>query len=259
MKRILCAAAILVAFGLQAHDATAGQPYVQIETGIVSRDIVEEDASIQGFTFGGTAESTRVLARVGFNFNDFVSMYALGGGADLSIDEFNGFDSSLSGAFGGGVRFDMRVSPYRGGLRLFVEGSMLHTSADDTVQADFGCTAANGCTAAAQGAFVPRLAQETIEWNEYTVLLGAAARYRAYGPYGGVRLSWVDATDKVRAPADENFSTEFRADADLKEQDNFGIFLGTDFYLDRSGKTALNLEFSLFDQESFRVAVRRSF
>ena len=261
MNRVLCTATALLAVAVLAPEVMAVEPYFQIETGIVSRSVVEEDSSIQGFAFGGTADSTRVLASVGVSFNNTLTVYALGGAADLSIDEFDGFNSSFSGAYGGGARFSFLLSPYRDGLRLFVEGSVLHTTAEDTVQAEFGCTAANGCTAPppAQGGYLPRLAQETVEWNEYTVLLGAASRYGAYGPYGGVRLSMVDAKDRIHAAPDANFSTEYRVDADLREQDNFGIFFGTDFFLDRSGKTALNLEISLLDQDSLRVAVRRAF
>ena len=64
---------------------------------------------------------------------------------------------------------------------------MLRTTAEDMVQAEFGCTAANGCTRrlAAQGDYLPRLAEETIEWNEYTVLLGGGSRYGASGRTAG--------------------------------------------------------------------------
>jgi opacity protein-like surface antigen len=261
MKRVLATATVLLAVACGAPEAAAVEPYVQIETGIMSRDVVEEDSSVEGFTVGGRATSTRLIASVGLNVNGVLTVYAQGGVADLAIDEFNGFDSSFNGAYGGGARLNLLLTPHRDGLRLFVEGSVLRTTAEDRVQAEFGCTAASSCTAAtrAQNEFLPRLVEETIEWNEYTVLLGAGGRYGVFGPYGGVRLSKVDAKDRVRAAPDANFAAEFRVDADLREQDNFGIFFGTDFFLDRSGKTALNVEVSLFDQDSFRAAVRRAF
>jgi len=260
MKRLCAAAAALAAIVVAAPEAGAVQPYVMFEAGILSRDVVEEDASITGFTYGGTASSTRMLATVGLEVNSALTFYAQGGAAGLAIDEFNNFDSSFNGAYGGGVRLNFFVSPYPYGLRLFVDGSMLHTTANDKVQAEFGCTAATGCTSAgAWGGYLPRLVEEEIEWNEYTVLMGAGSRYGPYGPYGGVRLSWVDAKDGLRAAPDANFSTEFRADSDLREQDNFGVFFGMDFFLDRSGKTALNCEVSLIDQYSFRAAIRRGF
>jgi hypothetical protein len=260
MRNVLGAATVLLAVACGIPAAAA--PYAQIEAGVISRDVVEEDPSIEGFTIGGRAASTRLIATVGFEVNGILTVYAQGGAADLSIEEFNGFDSAFNGAYGGGVRLNLFLSPYRDRLRLFVEGSMLRTTAEDKVQAEFGCTAASGCSAFGSGAqsdFLPRVVEETIEWNEYTVLLGAGGRYGGFGPYGGVRLSRVDAKDSLRAAPDANFATEFRADADLREQDNFGIFFGADFFLDRSGKTALNFEVSLFDQESFRAAVRRAF
>jgi hypothetical protein len=262
MKRVLATATVLLAVACGAPASAAVERFVQIETGIVSRDVVEEDSSVEGFTVGGRATSTRLMASVGLNVNGVLTVYAQGGATDLAIDEFNEFDSSFNGAYGGGARLNLLLTPNRDGLRLFVEGSVLRTTAEDRVQAEFGCTAANGCTAGVPGAqneFLPRLVEETIEWNEYTVLLGAGGRYGAYGPYGGVRLSKVDAKDRIRAAPDANFAAEFRVDADLREQDNFGIFFGTDFFLDRSGKTALNVEVSLFDQDSFRAAVRRAF
>ena len=207
MRRIRAVATALVATAFLVGEASAVEPYVQIETGMFSRDIVEEDAAITGFAYGGRASSTRAIATAGFKFNEFLTVYALGGAADLEIDEFNGFDSSFNGAYGGGVRFDFPISPYRGGLRLFVEGSMLRTTAEDMVQAGFACTAANGCTSAAtvQGGYIPRLAEETIEWNEYAVLLGAGSRHGAFGPYGGVRLSMVDAKDRLHASSGRQF------------------------------------------------------
>jgi hypothetical protein len=261
MRRGLGFVTVLLGAALWVPRAMAVEPYVQLETGVHSRNVVEEGPAISGFTVGGTANSTRVLATAGVGFNDVLTVFALGGGSKLSIDEFDAFNSSFSGAYGGGARFTFFLSPSRDGLRLFAEGSVLRTTAEDTVQGSFFCNAANGCTAPlpAQGDYLPRLAKETIEWNEYTILLGAGTRYGAYGPYGGVRLSWLNAKDRVRAAPDANFSTGYQADADLKEKDNFGVFFGTDMFLDRAGKTALNFEVSLFDQSSFRVAIRRGF
>jgi hypothetical protein len=259
MRRTFAAAAALAVLAAAAPDAGAVQPYVVFEAGIVSRDVVEEDASLAGFSFGGTASSTRMLATVGLDVAGGLTLYAQGGAADLTIDEFNGFDSSLNGAYGAGVRFTLPLAQNPFGLRLFVDGSVLRTTGEDTVAAEFGCSAANGCTdLGARGGYVTRVLDEKIEWTEYTVLMGAGSRWGPYGPYGGIRLSAVDATDRLRAAPDANFSSAFSADSDLREQDNFGAFFGTDFFLDRAGKTALNFEVSLFDQYSFRAAIRRT-
>jgi hypothetical protein len=226
----------------------------------VSRDVVEEDASIAGFSYDGRADSTRALATVGVDINSIVALYGQVGGADLAIDEFNGFDSSFGAAYGAGVRINFLLSPHPYALRLFVDASFLHTTAEDSVQAEFGCTPANGCTApGAFGEYVPRLLEEEIEWNEYAVLMGAGSRYGPYGPYGGIRLSFVDATDKLQVAPNPVYPQGLGSEIDLKEQDNFGVFFGTDIFLDRAGKTSLNFEISLFDQDSFRAAIRRAF
>ena len=245
MRRLFAAGAALAAILAGAPDAGAVQPYVMFEAGVVSRDVVEENDSIVGYQFDGTASSTRVLATVGLDFNNIVTVYAQGGAADLGIDEFNGFDSSFEGAYGGGVRLNLLLSQNPYGLRLFVDGSTLRTTAEDTVQAQIGS--------------VWRSVEEEIEWNEYTILMGAGSRYGPYGPYGGIRLSWLDATDRLRAAPAAGLPAGFKLDADLKEQDNFGMFFGTDIFLDRSGKTSLNFEVALIDQYSFRAAIRRAF
>jgi opacity protein-like surface antigen len=261
MKRTILVAAVSLLVVAAVPKAWAVEPYLQIETGVFSRDIVEEDASIAGFTAEGSAVSTRLLATAGLELTPYLAVYVQGGGADLKIDEFNGFDSSFEGAYGAGLRLNLYLSPNRDRLRLFVDGSWLHTSGEDTVLAEFACSAANGCTAGPgyQGEYLPRLLEETIEWDEYTVLLGAGWRYGPFAPYGGVRLSMVDAEDRFRAAPDENFAGGFKFAADVKEQDNFGVFFGSDMALDRLGKTLLNFEVSLLDQYSFRAAVRRAF
>jgi hypothetical protein len=106
---------------------------------------------------------------------------------------------------------------------------------------------------------LPRIADETIQWNEYTVLLGASARYVDVAPYGGVRLSSVDGKDRLRSAPDSNFSNGFQANPDIKEDDNFGVFFGLDIFLDLSEMTTLNFEVSLIDQDSFQAAIRRAF
>ena len=117
------------------------------------------------------------------------------------------------------MRLNLFLTPHPYGPRLFVDGSVLHTSAGDLV----GRVRVHGrqrlCRSRAQEGFLRGWSEETIEWNEYAVLVGAASHDGPYGPYGGIRLSMVDAKDKLRAAPDANFSTEFRADADLAEQD----------------------------------------
>lgn len=64
---------------------------------------------------------------------------------------------------------------------------------------------------------------------------------------------------RTRRSSDSNFPDGFSDKVDLEEDDNFGIFGGVDIFIDRSEKTAINFEVSLFDQDSFRAAIRREF
>lgn len=147
-------------------------------------------------------------------------------------------------------------SPYRDRFTLFVEGSALRYTTDDRVMTSIRCPEQNGCPA---GESRDKLVDETIQWNEYTVLLGASGHSPGFKPYGGLRLSRVDGTDRLRRSSDSDFPDGFSDKVDLEEDDNFGIFGGVDIFLDRSAKTALNFEVSLFDQDSFHAAIRRQF
>lgn len=258
MKYILYTAVVLLPLLFWTPGARAIEPYIQIGAGAFSRDIVEEGTALESFKFRGTAGSTRLIVKAGLEVGEVVNLYVQGGGADLSIDEFNNFDGSMKGMYGGGLRIDLYQTPYRDGLTLFVEGNALRFTADDRVETEVKCTTARGCVSF-PNEFLPVLAKETIQWNEYTVLLGASGRYFNVAPYGGLRLSRVDGKDRIRAAPDSNFTNGFQANPDIKEDGNFGIFFGVDFFLDRSEKTALNFEISLIDQDSFMAAVRRAF
>jgi hypothetical protein len=262
MKYLLCTAVVLLPLLFWTYDAQAVEPYIQIGVGAFSRDIVEEGTALESFKFKGTAGSTRLIAKAGLEVGGIVNLYVQGGGADLSIDEFDNYNASMKGMVGGGLRINLYRAPYRDGLTLFVEGNALRFTADDKVQTERKCSLSAGCTATVPpppNDFLPVLADETIQWNEYTVLLGASGRYFDVAPYGGVRLSKVDGKDRIRTAPDSNFSNGFQANPDIKEDGNFGIFFGLDFFLDRSEKTALNFEVSLIDQDSIQAAIRRAF
>jgi len=265
VKFTFVTALVLLSLFFWTHNARAGapsgkqiDPYFQIGVGAFSRDIVEEDPSITGFNSHGTADSTRLIARAGLEIGGAVNFYLQGGGTDLSIDEFDNFDASMNGLYGGGLRINLYRSLYRDGLTLFVEGNALRFTADDRIETMVSCTTEHGCPANT-GTANPLLADETIQWNEYTVLLGASGRFLDSGPYGGLRLSKVDGKDRIRTAPDANFPNGFQANPDIKEDGNFGIFFGLDYFLDRSEKTVLNFEVSLIDQDSFMAAVRRAF
>jgi hypothetical protein len=262
MKYIPWTAAVILFLSIWPFETRAAmsdgrtvEPYFQIGVGVYSRDIVEKSSALQSFKVNGTADSTRLIAKAGVNIGDILNLYLQGGVADLQIDDFDNYDASMNGAYGGGLRINLYQEPYRDGLKLFVEGNYLRSSTNDQVQIEQCSSACNTNSPV----FSPRIADEAIQWNEYTFLMGASGRFFEMGPYGGIRLSKVDGKDRVRAAPDSNFTTSLSATPDLKERDNFGIFFGTDVFLDRAGKTALNFEASLFDVYSFQAGIRTTF
>lgn len=256
MKQSLITAAVIIFLVAWTSLARAVEPYIQIGMGAYSRDIVEESSAFF-FTnkVDGTADSFRVIAKAGVDIGGVVNLYLQGGGADLSIDEFDNYDAGMGGAYGGGLRINFYQAPYRDGMKLFVEGNYLRNTTDDHVQTA-QCSSACGTQTPV---FSPREVKDTIQWNEYTVLLGASGRYYEVGPYGGLRYSTVDGKDRIRGVPDSTFPTYFQVTPDVKERDNYGIFFGTDVFLDRAEKTALNFEVSLFDVYSFQAGIRTTF
>ncbi len=105
-----------------------------IETGITSRDIVEEDPVFAGFKVSGDAVSTRFLAKIGLRFFDRIEIYGKGGGADLSISEFNDYDARPVSAYGGGIRIDLYQGPGPEGIKLFLDGNFLYFTTKDRIQ-----------------------------------------------------------------------------------------------------------------------------
>lgn len=232
---VVLAAVVLAGWASPAAAREESGPYVLLQTGIVNRDIVEEDESIVGRRIKDDARSTRLLARVGFVAAGRVDVYAQGGAADLRIDDLNEYDAPFAGAYGGGLRVYLYRAPGRRALDVFAEANMLHYESDDEIEAIVGAT--------------PTELDEEIEWNEYAVMAGVAGWVENARPYGGVRLSRVDAEDRVRGAG-------FSEKLDIEEDDNFGVFGGVDFFLDRDRETAINLEVHLADENAFLIGFR---
>lgn len=257
-SRWMAAGIAVVAWLLPALPATAAGPYVQVGAGVSWRDVVEEGKDLVDFKIRGNAVSTRVLATAGVNLGDYVDLYVQGGGADLSVDEFNNYNADLSGAYGGGARITLYRSGTPDDLRLYVEGNALRFNTDDRIQGEVLCTAGNGC-AADTGEPVSRIVTEKVDWTEYVARFGASGRGPGTRLYGGVRLSMVDGKDRIHGTPDANFSQGFTSRLDLKQDDIFGLFFGLDMYLDRSEKTAVIFEASIFDEDAIQLAFRRAF
>jgi hypothetical protein len=153
------------------------------------------------------------------------------GGADLNIDEFDGFDAGMNVAYGGGIRLIPYQATYPGALEFFVDAQYLQFTAKDHVLTGVG----------------PQ--DEEIRWKEYMAKVGLEADHDLFRPYGGLRFSLVRGRDIL--------STSGRLS--LREDDNVGIFGGIDIFLDPAKRAALNLEFSLFDVYSLSAGLRLFF
>ena len=237
------AAAVVLALPLAAHGAG---PYFQLQTGVVSRSVVEESDRLEGFRFKGDASSTRLLARFGWAIADRADVYLQGGAADLRVKDFNDFDASFSGAYGGGVRIWLLPSGRRQPFGLFTEITALRFGTDDQVQIPQTVDPATG-------AVVCCFAREKIQWNEFALLLGGAGWIENVRASGGIRLSRLVGTDHVGFESGSGFDN---ARVDLKERHNFGVFGGLDIYLDRAETTALMVEAHLADENAFLVGIR---
>lgn len=225
------------------------------ETEITSRNIVEEHPVFAGFTVSGDAVSTRLLAKIGLRFFDRIEIYGKGGGADLSISEFNNYDARPAPAYGGGIRLDLYQGSRPERIKIFVDSNILYFVTEDTIQI-LDCPTSSCPNGAG---LLPRMADEKIRWREGIISAGGSFRHDYFEPYGGVRLSFVRGDDKLDIKTDSNFPTPLALKVDLNEDNNFGIFFGTNIYLDRNEKSALSLEISAVDQFAFSAGFKVNF
>ena len=244
------------------HPSIAG-PYIEFGVGVTTRDVVEEGLTEEGETTlvdpatgvqKGNADSTRIMAEIGWYFGDRVQLYGNVGGIDLKIDEFDDFNGDLDIALGGGVKVNWYTSPSPSRLSVFTDFSALTFNAEDTISARFVLDGVAG-----RESFL-RVADEKIRWTEYTLKLGVSMVHPVLDrPYGGIRLSKVDGSDTVTFRPNQMFGTTDRRKLDLEEDDNFGLFAGTTLFFDQQEKAGLNLELNVIDEFSFIAAFRLNF
>jgi hypothetical protein len=205
-------------------------------TQVQERDVVEKGEQLIGLKVKGSADSTRLLVRGGFQPVALLEVYGLIGGADLSIDEFDGFDSNMRMAYGGGLHLILYQSPFPRPFDLFADAQYLQFSAKDRVLTDVS-------------GLGPTEQDEEIHWRESVAKVGIDSDQHFFRPYGGLRVSLVRGDDNLSVSGKVN----------LREDDSVGVFGGADIFLDSTKKAALNLEFSLFDVNSFSAGLRLAF
>ena len=205
-----------------------GMYELDLFTQVVSRRVVEETSP--GVDFKGDAVSTRVMARVRVKPVKPLELYLQGGGANLKIDDFDGYRGDFGFAYGGGLNLTIYEEPGYNRFRLALSGDALAFTTDDRVQTNIG------------------LVKEEIQWVEYAAGVTGTWRVQNWDPYIGVRFSWLNSTDNIEDPSVGKLN--------LRENSNIGIVAGTDIYLDKREKIALNLEASLIDQASFEIGLK---
>jgi hypothetical protein len=201
-------------------------------TQIVSRRVVEEVSP--GVDFKGDAVSTRVMAKFRVKPVKPLELYLQGGAANLKINDFNGYRGDYSFAYGGGINLTLYEDPVADKFRLIMSGDALTFTTDDSVLTTIQSNDV--------------LVKEEIQWVEYAAGATGTWRVRNWDPYIGVRFSWLNSTDDIEDPSVGKLT--------LQEDRNIGVVAGTDVYLDKMDKIALNLEASLIDQASFKIGLK---
>jgi hypothetical protein len=237
---------------------------------VLDRDIEQESTTFRGINFpGGTfsVQSLRLLAKLSVRVVEPIELYGLVGGSDLEIDDTNtDFSSDFTGAYGGGARVVFyREKDPRMPYQIFAEYRFLTFKPSDTIHflPQVVCDTslpASICDVNGDGVIdvgeiatlADEIVRERIRWIEHTVKIGIMGRHYEFAPYGGIRFSFVKGKDRI--------PTSFeKIDLNLKQDDTFGIFLGTDYYLSPSDRAALFIEGSLFDQYSLTGGIRVGF
>jgi|SRR5579863_3184402 len=222
---------------------------VGIETELTSRDVEEDQFTAGGLPIPktvGSADMTRVLARVGFSPIDNLEIYGVVGGSTLQVDAFDGYNASMGGAYGGGVHWIFYEAPtFSGPVDLFVDYRFLRFRTKDQIIFqpfdDFGNALAPG-----------QAVDETITWNEHRLKLGVSGRHYIFEPYGGVRFSIVRAKDHLPLPGQDTT-------LNVRENDIFGLFLGTNIYLPRADRVLFFIEGDVLDENALALGVRMRF
>lgn len=237
-------AAVLV-LGAAVPAAAAAPPVsVGFELGVVSRDIEEEGGLAVG-TAEGTADSTRLTARVAVGVVPGLAVYGEFGGADVTVDEFEGYRSDMHASYGGGIRLSLTGrAGARQAVTAYLDLRATRVATDDQLLLDW-------CDDASCATTTTRQSEEELEWTEYAVDLGVRGVMPGLRPFGGVQFSTLDGTDVARSVDD--LGNPLQAQADVRESNSVGFFFGADIPLDRSESSAITLKFSGIDENAFRV------
>lgn len=219
------------------QETTPGHFTLELGIKFLERDITEDPGAISlGTSTPALPTSTRLLAKLAVDLTPNLQIYGLIGGSDLRVDEFDGYSSDFGTAYGGGLRITVYPETFRVPVKLFFDGSFLRFHVEDTITPAFGPRAG-------------LLTDDKITWNEGVLKIGVAGRHDFFEPYGGVRFSIVRGQERLTGSETLDFNEDFV----------FGIFAGSDIYLDRSRQTAMFVEANIIDENSIAGGVKVRF
>ncbi len=180
--------------------------------------------------------TNRLLLRIATEFFERIEVYGDIGSADISAPDFDDFNSGLTLAYGGGITLKMLRSPGVGhpyalaGVRY-----IQYEPATDAVNVyiDNVLTGVN----------------DEIIWREWETGLGAGFRSGSLELRAGVRFSFINARDRIYTP-------DFEEQLKLREEDNAGMFIDADIYIDPEEQFAFNIGVTAIDVNSIIAGVK---
>jgi len=186
--------------------------------------------------YSSTFYTNRILLRVATELFERIEIFGDIGSADISAPDFDDYSSPLTLIYGGGMDFKMIRSSAGGHPYAFLGIRYLqYEPVKDTINIELDHT----LTAATS----------RISWKEWEVNMGAGFRSGSLGIEGGVRFSFIDAHEQLSAP-------DFLETLHLKEDDNAGMFINADIFIDPEEKFAFNIGVTAIDVNSIIAGVK---
>ncbi len=180
--------------------------------------------------------TNRLLLRIATEFFERIEVYGDIGSADIAIPDFDEFSSALTLAYGGGMNIKLLKSESRGHPYAIAKIRYIqYETANDVVNVYLN----NVLTAV----------NEEITWREWEMGIGAGFHYGLLELNGGVRFSFINARDKI-------YTQDFSENMKLREEDNAGIFIDSDIYIDPNEQFAFNIGVTTVDVNSIYAGVK---
>ena len=241
----LVAVALLVIGGV-SYAAPVGNPAKQIlvegeypftvgaELDFVTErelDVSDEDVAVDSLNW--------YSAKIAYSFEDKVELYCLLGAADGEFSEkYTGVDLLYEAEteFAWGFGATVFLYEYENGIRLGVDGK--YRQVDPSVDK----LTLNGVEYSIPSGSVTSI---DVEYSEWQIALGISKEMDGFLPYGGIKLSDVEASMKATIGG-----TTYTTD-DADSENIFGIFIGCDFVA--TDNFSIGVEGRFIDETAFSI------